>query len=119
MELDGLQSVASAVDRLVTTYQDGRKLVDEIKERRRARDAAQARPAVEGPDDIFSQDLEEALLRAKDGIQSRYDRDFKRHGEEFATGDSKYLPYCLLESTGIVLAFSLPQVPTYLCDTAC
>lgn len=77
-----IMTVAGCVAAIVSAYHDGSKLIQEIIGRRRALEAQQT-------DERATHDLETSLVRGEGIVQSQYDRDFKRLGQPFATGDRK------------------------------
>ena len=83
-----IMAVVGCVAAIVSAYHDGSELIQEIKERKRARKALKAQQA----DETATQDLEISMVRGEGIIQSQYDRDFKRLGQPFAAGDRK-LPH--------------------------
>ncbi len=80
---------------IVAAYQDGADLLTSIKERRR--NSAVTLGSQE--EDKLINELEKSLVRGSDVVQSQYERDFKKLGVPFATGDGESMLQCLSQST--------------------
>ena len=83
--IDVLQTVVGYVAAIVSTYQDGVDLVHDIQDRKRENPSQGGQQA----DERSSQDLELSMGRGQEVVRSQYQRDFKRLGAPFATGDGE------------------------------
>jgi hypothetical protein len=70
---------------IVTAYRDGADLALALKERRWAHGMAH----LDHAEQQHLEDLEMSLARGSDVVQSQYERDWRRIGEAFASGDRK------------------------------
>ncbi|KAL8661949.1 MAG: hypothetical protein Q9202_005150 [Teloschistes flavicans] len=84
--MSGLELVAvvACIGAIISAYHDGAELVSQIKARRRARRALQNGSLQE----LTTKELEESLHRGEGVVQSQFDRDARRFGEQFTTGDT-------------------------------
>lgn len=85
--MSGLELVAvvACIGAIISAYHDGAELVSQIKAKRRARRALQNGSLQE----LTTKELEESLHRGGGVVQSQFDRDARRFGEQFTTGDSQ------------------------------
>ena len=100
-----LLAVDACVTALCAAYYDGGQLVQQIKAKRKAKKAALSAQEVDvdangdahararggTKDHASTTDLEISLSRGEAVVRSQFDRDFKRFGETFATGDRAWL----------------------------
>ncbi|KAI4108425.1 MAG: hypothetical protein L6R37_001029 [Teloschistes peruensis] len=84
--MSGLELVAvvACIGAIISAYHDGAELVSQIKAKRRARRALQNGSLQE----LTTKELEESLHRGGGVVQSQFDRDARRFGEQFTTGDT-------------------------------
>lgn len=85
--MSGLELVAvvACVGAIVSAYHDGAELVAQIKAKRKAKKTLQNGSLQE----ITTQGLESSLHRGKQVVESQFDRDARRFGEQFRVGDSQ------------------------------
>ncbi|KAL9130233.1 MAG: hypothetical protein Q9217_001526 [Psora testacea] len=76
-------AVVGCVAAVCSAYHDGAELVQHIKAKRKARKALKQASQV----DETTQELEVSLNRGEGVVRSQYDRDFRRFGDPFASGD--------------------------------
>jgi hypothetical protein len=80
------QAALNLVAAIVSAYQEGSELLFSIKERKWAHGTAHA---FETEEKLMA-DLEFSLERGADVVQEEYERDSKRFGANFASGDRKW-----------------------------
>lgn len=82
-EFDTMAVVGNVAD-IVHAFKEGVSYLKRIRERRRTR------PPPRGlvVDTKSMQDLEFSLTRGQDVVRSHYERDYRRLGQSYATGDS-------------------------------
>ena len=96
-----LLAVVACVAAVCSAYHDGGELVQQIKAKRKAKKALLSQDAPCGPNDGSTTELEKSLSRGEGVVRSQFDRDFKRFGETFATGDRRSrveLDFCFFAS---------------------
>ena len=74
---------------MCSAYHDGAELVQHIKAKRKAKKALQQAPQI----DETTQELSLSLSRGEGIVRSQYDRDFKRFGDAFASGDREFIGF--------------------------
>ncbi|KAL8832239.1 MAG: hypothetical protein Q9170_004960 [Blastenia crenularia] len=82
--MSGLELVAvvACVGAIISAYHDGAQLVAQIKAKRKAKKASQ-----DGLQEVTTQELESSLYRGQGIVQSQFDRDARRFGDQFRVGD--------------------------------
>lgn len=83
-----LLAVVACVAAVCSAYHDGGELVQQIKAKRKAKKALLPNDTPSDPNNASTTELEMSLSRGESVVRSQFDRDFKRFGETFATGDS-------------------------------
>lgn len=89
--MSGLELVAvvACVGAIISAYHDGAELVAQIKAKRKAKKALQNGSIQEQT----TQELESSLHRGESVVQSQFDRDARRFGEQFIVGDRQFEPH--------------------------
>ncbi|KAL8694640.1 MAG: hypothetical protein Q9218_000735 [Villophora microphyllina] len=84
--MSGLELVAvvACIGAIISAYHDGAELVSQIKAKRKARKALQNGSLQE----LTTKELELSLHRGEGVVQSQFDRDARRFGDQFTTGDT-------------------------------
>lgn len=82
-----LLAVVACVAAVCSAYHDGGELVQQIKAKRKAQKALLSNDAANAANYASTTELEMSLSRGEGVVRSQFDRDFKRFGETFATGD--------------------------------
>ena len=75
--------MVGCVAAVCSAYHDGAELVQHIKAKRKARKALKQGSKI----DESTRELSLSLNRGEDVVRSQYDRDFRRFGDSFASGD--------------------------------
>ncbi|KAL9604395.1 MAG: hypothetical protein Q9219_000583 [cf. Caloplaca sp. 3 TL-2023] len=83
--MSGLELIAvvACVGAIISAYHDGAELVAQIKAKRKAKKELQNGSL----QDVTTQELESSLQRGQGIVQSQFDRDARRFGEQFRVGD--------------------------------
>ena len=82
-----LLAVVACVAAVCSAFHDGGELVQQIKAKRKAQKALLSNDAPSEANYASTTELEMSLSRGEGVVRSQFDRDFKRFGETFATGD--------------------------------
>ena len=77
-----LLAVVACVAAVCSAYHDGAELVHQIKAKRKAR-----RHQEVSSQTFETRELERSLHRGEEVVRSQYDRDFRRFGASFESGD--------------------------------